>query len=182
MNEFFHNEYVQIVGRCLAVYFFVIIAIRLFGKKELAQLSVIDLVFILLISNSVQNAMVGPATSLQSGIVAALSLFTINFILKRFLYHNKKASELIQGKALVLVYKGEVNEENMERSEITAEELQAAIREHGVEDVKHVDLAVLEVDGNISVISDDFKSRSAHKVAGIAGRRKHKLKGRLNQN
>ncbi|MFN8243639.1 MAG: DUF421 domain-containing protein [Ferruginibacter sp.] len=181
MNQLLQNGYVQIILRCLAVYIFVILAIRLFGKKELAQLSVIDLVFILLISNSVQNAMVGPDTSLWGGLLAALSLFILNFLLKQLLYRNKRASELLQGKAMVLVYKGEVNEENLDKAEITPEELEAAVREHGVEDIRHVDLAVLEVDGNISVISDDFKTRSAHAVARIGSRRKHKLKGRVGQ-
>ena len=181
MNDLFHNSYVQIVLRCLAVYFFVVIAIRVFGKKELAQLSVIDLVFILLISNSVQNAMVGPDTTLAGGVVAALSLFVINFLLKHLLYSNRKANELFQGTAMTLIYKGVLNEDNLKRSEITHEELSAAVREHGVEEMRHVDLAVLEVDGNISVISDDFKRRSSHAVASIGRRKKHKLKGRLGQ-
>jgi uncharacterized membrane protein YcaP (DUF421 family) len=181
MNDFFHNSYVQIVLRCIAVYIFVIIAIRVFGKKELAQLSVVDLVFILLISNSVQNAMVGPDTSLQGGVIAALALFSINFLLKQLLYRSKKANELLQGKAMILIYKGELIEESLKKSEITQEELAAAVREHGVEDIKHVDLAVLEVDGNISVISDDFKSKTSHPVAAIGSRRKHKMKGRLGQ-
>jgi uncharacterized membrane protein YcaP (DUF421 family) len=181
MNDVFHNSYVQIILRCLAVYFFVIVAIRVFGKKELAQLSVVDLVFILLISNSVQNAMVGTDTSLWGGLIAALSLFTINFLLKQLLYRNKKANELLQGKALILIYKGELNDESLKKSEITYEELEAAVREHGVQDIKHVDLAVLEVDGNVSVISDDFKSKSSHAVAAIGPRRKHKMKGRLGQ-
>jgi uncharacterized membrane protein YcaP (DUF421 family) len=181
MTGIFQNGYVQIILRSLAVYFFVIIAIRFFGKKELAQLSVIDLVFILLISNSVQNAMVGPDTSLLGGILAALSLFVMNFLLKQLLYRSKKASEFLQGKALVLAYKGHLNEESLKKAEITLEELNAAIREHGVDDLKHVDLVVLEVDGNISVISDDFKSRSSHKISRIGARRKHKLKGRIGQ-
>ena len=179
MNELFHNGYVQIILRCLAVYLFVVIAIRIFGKKELAQLSVIDLVFILLISNSVQNAMVGPDISLTGGIIAALTLFVINYLLKLLLFRNKKVSQFLQGKALTLIYKGVLNEENLKRAEITFDEIMAVIREHGVEEIRHVDLAVLEVDGNISVISDDFKRKSAHTVAGIGHRKSHKFKGRL---
>lgn len=180
MNAFLHNNYLLIILRCIAVYFFVIIAIRLFGKKELAQLSVIDLVFILLISNSVQNAMVGPDTSLEGGLIAALSLFVVNFILKKLLYRNKKVSELLQGKSLMLVYKGELQEQNLKHAEITVDELEAAVREHGVENLKHVDLAILEVDGNISVISDDFKNKSIQPVPAMGSRRKHKFKGRIN--
>jgi len=179
MNEIFHNSYVQIVLRCIAVYFFVIIAIRIFGKKELAQLSVTDLVFILLISNAVQNAMVGPDVSLVGGIVAALSLFVINYLLKQLLYRNKMASDWLQGEAVTLIYKGQLNQESLRHSEISVDELLAAIREHGVEELRHVDLAVLEVDGNISVISDDFKKQSSHPVNSIGSRRKHRFKGRV---
>ena len=77
------TQYIDLMLRAVAVYVFIIIAIRVFGKKELTQLSVIDLVFILLISNAVQNAMVGPDTSLQGGLVAAGALFIANFILKK---------------------------------------------------------------------------------------------------
>jgi uncharacterized membrane protein YcaP (DUF421 family) len=176
-SSFIQNPYVQIVARALAVYFFMIIAIRIFGKKELAQLSVIDLVFILLISNSVQNAMVGPDTSLQGGLIAAGALFAANFTLKKILYSNKRISGWLQGESLVLIYKGHVNNINCHRSEITMDELSAAIREHGASTVSDVDLAMLEVDGNISVISNDFKKRTV-----VSHPKRHKLKGRLIQN
>jgi uncharacterized membrane protein YcaP (DUF421 family) len=84
------NPIIEIILRTVFVYLFMIIAIRVFGKKELAQLSVIDLVFILLISNSVQHAMVGPDTSLNGGLIAAGSLFLVNFTLKKLLYSSKK--------------------------------------------------------------------------------------------
>src|SRR5204863_5731651 len=94
--------YLIIAGKSVAVYLFVVIAIRLFGKKELAQLSVIDLVFILLISNSVQNAMVGADTSLVGGVLAASSLFLVNFVLKYFLFRSKSFSNIIQGSPVLL--------------------------------------------------------------------------------
>ena len=84
------NPYIEIIFRCIIVYLFIVIAIRLFGKKEIAQLSVVDLVFILLISNSVQNAMVGPDSSLIGGLIAAGSLFIVNLILKYVSYKSKK--------------------------------------------------------------------------------------------
>ena len=174
---FFQNEYVQIILRSVAVYTFIILAIRLFGKKELAQLSIIDLVFILLISNSVQNAMVGNNTTLQGGLLAAFSLFVLNFILKRVSYKNVRINELLQGKAVMLIYKGEVNDEHLRVTGITTNELLAAVREHGVEKIEDVDLAMLEVDGNISVISEDFSKKS---VQSTAHKRKHKLKGKIN--
>src|SRR3954469_5991390 len=96
------NQSLEIVLRSVAVYVFIVLAIRLFGKKELTQLSVTDLVFILLISNSVQNAMVGPDSSLQGGIIAAGSLFVVNFILKRYVYKSKKFGKLLQGEPVML--------------------------------------------------------------------------------
>jgi uncharacterized membrane protein YcaP (DUF421 family) len=163
------NEYTSIILRSVVVYLFIVIAIRLFGKKEIAQLSVIDLVFILLISNSVQNAMVGPSTSLEGGLIAAASLFAVNFALKNIVYRSKKASEILQGHAIMLIYQGKVIAKNLEKSKISIDELESAVREHGVGGIKNVNLAVLEVDGNISVLSDNFthktvRKRKAHKV------------------
>ena len=106
---------VDIVLRSLAVYLFIVIAIRLFGKKELAQLSVIDLVFILLISNSVQNAMVGPDSSLAGGLIAATVLFGANFLLKNLLYRNPDINRLVSGDPVMLVHQGNVIEENLRR-------------------------------------------------------------------
>src|ERR1700733_12115870 len=100
MHSILQNNYVQVILRSVAVYLFIVVAIRIFGKKELAQLSVIDLVFILLISNAVQNAMVGADTTLRGGLVAAGALFITNFILKRLLYKNKKLNEFVEGKAV----------------------------------------------------------------------------------
>ena len=140
--SFIHNPFIEIILRTLAVYTFMIIALRVFGKKELAQLSVIDLVFILLISNSVQNAMVGPDTSLDGGLIAAGALFLANYTLKQILYRSKKISQLVQGEAILLIYDGAANMDNCKKAEITMEELEAAVREHGARDIQKVDLAI----------------------------------------
>ncbi len=163
------DSVVAIVLRSVIVYLFIVLAIRLFGKKELAQLSVIDLVFILLISNSVQNAMVGDNSTLTGGIIAATALFSVNFLLKNLLYRSKKISEFFQGDPFMLIYKGKVIEEHLEKAKISMAELEAAVREHGVEKIKEVDLAVLEVDGNISVLSENFRRRTVRK------RKAHKI-------
>lgn len=157
------NTYVQIILSSAAVYIFVIVALRLFGKKELSQLSVIDLVFVLLISNSVQNAMVGSNSTLLGGLVAAGTLFIINFVFKKVLIRFPKFGKLIQGESLMLVYNGVPNTKNIKDSMITMDELMEAIREHGVSKIEDVDLAILEVDGNISVLSNDFQTRSKRK-------------------
>jgi uncharacterized membrane protein YcaP (DUF421 family) len=157
------NDYLIIALSSIAVYAFMILAIRLFGKKELAQLSVIDLVFILLISNAVQNAMVGNNTSLSGGLVAAASLFIVNYLFKQLLYHFPSFSKFLQGESIMLVYKGKMKIDNMHRTQISHEELLEAIREHGVQSIADVDLAVLELDGNISILSDNFKHKTSKK-------------------
>jgi uncharacterized membrane protein YcaP (DUF421 family) len=171
-SDFYHLPFVEIVVRALAVYLFIILALRVFGKKELAQLSVVDLVFILLISNAVQNAMVGPDTSLAGGLVAAAALFAANYTFKKLLYKNERLNKLLQGDPVLLIYNGEVQEQSCRQAEISIAELHAAIREHGVNDFTEVDLAMLEVDGNISVVSKDYQKRSTIP-------RKHKLKTRI---
>lgn len=162
------NGYFEIILRTFSVYLFIILALRLFGKKELSQISVIDLVFILLISNSVQNAMVGENASLQGGLLAAGSLFLLNFVLKNLLYRSPKISHLIQGEPVMLVHHGKLLQQNLIREKISVEELEISIREHGVAEISDVDLAVLEPDGNISILSQNYSKRSSKK------RRAHK--------
>lgn len=162
-------DFLIIASRAAIIYLFIVLAIRLFGKKELTQLSVLDLVFILLISNSVQNAMVGNNTSLLGGIFAATGLFIVNFLLGNIFIRSKKISEFFEGDPLMLVYHGKIIPEHLKKAEITKEEMEAAAREHGVENISDVDLAVLETDGNISILSHNFgkktvRKRRAHKV------------------
>ena len=168
--DILHNEYLQIMGSAVAVYLFVILAIRLFGKKELSQLSVIDLVFILLISNAVQNAMVGANTSLLGGLAAALALFITNFILKYAMYRFPGLSRIVQGRTILLIYKGKLMPGNLTKARISQDELLEAVREHGVEEIQDVDLAILEVDGQISVLSHDFRTRTTQKRKTRQGR------------
>jgi uncharacterized membrane protein YcaP (DUF421 family) len=172
--DFIHNPYLRIVVSSVIIYLFIIVAIRLFGKKELAQLSVIDLVFILLISNAVQNAMVLGDNSLIGGMIAAGTLFVVNYILKFLQYRFPQFSKALQGDAVMLVYKGKIIESHMRIAKITSNELMEAIREHGVGDVSEVDLAILEVDGNISVLSHNYKKQSSRR------RKAHKMISKQN--
>lgn len=157
------NQFTDILLRTAVVYLFMVGAIRLFGKKELSQLSVTDLVLILLISNAVQNAMVGPDASLTGGLLAALTLFVLNNLFKLIMYKSKKVKDLIEGEPVMLIYKGNLIEENMEKEKITRDELEAVVREHGVPEITQVALAILETDGNISVLSKEIEQQSFHR-------------------
>ena len=169
------NAYLDITLRSVAVYFFMIIALRIFGKKELSQLNTADVILILLISNSVQNAMVGANTSLYGGLIAAFSLFVINYLFKKVMLKSKFIKELIQDKPEVLIHNGKIEFKTLARLGITSEELEEAMREHGIEYYKDVKLAMFEIDGNISIISGNENLKQTHHK-----RKVHKTLGELN--
>ena len=169
------NPYIDITLRSVAVYFFMIIALRIFGKKELSQLNTADVILILLISNSVQNAMVGADTSLYGGMIAAFSLFFINFIFKKVMLKSKFIKGLVQDKPEILIHNGKIEFKTLARLGITSEELEEAMREHGIEYYKDVKLAMFEIDGNISIISGNENLKQTHHKRKI-----HKTLGELN--
>ncbi|MFT3796355.1 DUF421 domain-containing protein [Flavobacterium sp.] len=156
------NAYFDIILRSAAVYVFMIAALRIFGKKELSQLNTADIILILLISNSVQNAMVGPDTSLWGGLAAATVLFALNFGFKKLMRKSKWFGNLIQDKAQVLIHNGKLDFKQLSELDISNDELKEAIREHGVEHFSDVKLAILEPDGNISIISGEARLRQTH--------------------
>lgn len=156
------NPYLDIILRSIAVYLFMIIALRFFGKKELSQLNTADIILILLISNSVQNAMVGNDSSLWGGLTAAAALFGFNFILKKLIYTYKPFSDFLLEKPEILIHDGNLDFKKLNQLNITSEELKEAMREHGIEYFKDVRLAMLEIDGNISIISGKDSLRQTH--------------------
>jgi uncharacterized membrane protein YcaP (DUF421 family) len=162
-------EYGKIILSSGCIYIFIVIAIRLFGKKELSQLSVIDLVFILVISNSVQNALVCSNSTLMGGLISAGSLFIINYVFKMVIFYFPWFGRMVQGEAILLIYQGSINHKNMDKAKLTKNELMEAIREHGVASVDEVNLAILEIDGSISILSNEFQNKSVKK------RKAHKM-------
>lgn len=160
----FSNPYFHVIISSLVVYIFIALAIRLFGKKEISQLTVIDLVFVLLISNAVQNAMVGADTSLEGGLLAALTLFLVNYIFKYLLYRFKGLNHILEGEPVILVSEGKIKDKNLRKVQLTTDELLEAIHEHGVSNIHDVNLAILEMDGKISIISNDYSKRSLSKT------------------
>ncbi|MCI4406882.1 MAG: DUF421 domain-containing protein [Sulfuricurvum sp.] len=154
-------EYLDIGFRSLFVYLFMMVGLRVFGKSQLSQLNAGDVILLLLISNAVQNAMVGPNTSLDGGIFAATVLFLANYLVKKVMFQNEKVKIFIESESIILVRDGVLMEAEMKKSEISTDEINEAIREHGIEKIEDVKLLILEVDGNISVISTD-KNNQTH--------------------
>lgn len=138
--------------RAAAVYLAILIGLRLSGKREIGQMTLFDLVTLLLLANAVQNAMVGPDTSLTGGLLAAGALLALNAAVAYGRLRWQPLRTLMEGTPTLLVLHGRVLERNLRREGLDSELLEAALREHGVARVEDVEMAVLEVDGSISVV------------------------------
>jgi len=145
----------QIVVRTGVIYLLVLIGVRLSGKREVGQMTPFDLTLLLLLSNSVQNAMTGPDTSLLGGAVAAATLLILNYLVADVSGGSRRFRRLIQGEPSLLVHDGQVIESHKAREHVSMDELHRALREHGIERCDQVALAVLEVDGSISCLKYD---------------------------
>ena len=144
-----------IMARTSAIYLLVLLAIRLTGKREVGQMTPFDLTLLLLLSNSVQNAMTGPDTSLVGGLVAAGVLLGLNYVFAELSGLNRRFRKTIEGTPTILIHSGQVIEVHLAREHVSMDELMRALREHGVPCIEDVALAVLEVDGAISVLKHD---------------------------
>jgi uncharacterized membrane protein YcaP (DUF421 family) len=153
----------QIVLRALAVYGAVFVGFRLLGKRELGQMTVFDLVLILLIANAVQNAMVGPDTSLQGGLVAAAVLLVANRVVAESRLRSPLLDRLFEGRSAVLVEHGQLVTGQLRKQRVAEEDLEAAMREHGIASIDQVQLAVLETDGTISIVPTSSPMLRSHR-------------------
>lgn len=142
----------DIVIRTFVVYAAILIGLRITGKRELGQLTIFDLALVLLISNAVQNAMLGPDNSLLGGLIAAATLLVADQVVVRLGLRSARLRKVLQGSPTLLVLHGQVLHDHLRREGLDEETLEAAVREHGVEDLSDVEMAVLELDGSISIV------------------------------
>jgi uncharacterized membrane protein YcaP (DUF421 family) len=139
--------------RPVIVYIFLIVGLRLSGKRELAQLNPFDLIVLLTLSNTVQNAIIGDDNSVTGGIIGATSLLAINYLVIRFLYDHRKLEQIVEGNADILVEDGKVYEHKLKKELITKEELAAAARKQGFETLSEVRQCILEPGGTLTFIA-----------------------------
>ncbi len=138
--------------RPVFVYAFLVIALRLAGKRELAQLNPFDLVVLLTLSNTVQNAIIGDDNSLLGGLIGAATLLVMTYAIVRFLYTHEKIDRIVEGESEVVIDRGRVIDGVLKRDLITMAELQAAARKQGFGSLDDIDRAVLDPGGTISFI------------------------------
>ena len=138
--------------RPIVVYAFLVISLRLSGKRELVQLNPFDLVVLLTLSNTVQNAIIGEDNTVLGGIIAATSLLFTNYLVVRFLYDHRKLDQLVEGRADVLIEDGKVRPQHLKKELITMAQLEAAARKQGFDSLAEVNQCVLEPGGTLTFL------------------------------
>ena len=158
MGQLFHLAipWWELVIRSIGIYIVLLLGLRIFGKREVGQFTIFDLVFILLVANAVQPAMTGPDASLFGGVIIVASLLAANWIVGR-LDDIPALHRLLTPAPTVLLKDGKLLERQMRREGIIQDEVEMAMREHGLDNLADVKLAVLEPDGSISIVGKDEK-------------------------
>ena len=154
-RDLFHPDVsiIEKILRPILVYFFLIISLRLAGKRELAQLNPFDLVVLLTLANTVQNAIIGNDNSVSGGIIGATTLLGLNYMVVRFLYSHEKLDHVIEGDATVLIEDGQLCHDRMRKELINKTELEEAAHKQGFASLDLIDRAVIEAGGTISFVA-----------------------------
>jgi len=150
-----HMPLLEKLLRPVIVYLALVVLLRLFGKRELAQLNPFDLVVLLSLSNTVQNAIIGDDNSVTGGIIGAFSLLAINWLVVRILFRSPRLNRALQGSPVVLIREGHVDQRALEREALTREELLDVVHRQGFEHVHDVHRCVLEPNGTFYVEARD---------------------------
>jgi uncharacterized membrane protein YcaP (DUF421 family) len=148
--------------RPIIVYLVLVLLLRLFGKRELAQLNPFDLVVLLSLSNTVQNAIIGDDNSVSGGVIGACSLLAINWLVVRVLFRSKKLTRVLEGRASVLVRNGQIDLRALKRESLTREELLDVIHRQGFEHFHQVHRCELEPNGTFYVEAFDPSAADKH--------------------
>lgn len=144
--------------RAAIIYVFLYLSVRIFAKRQVAQMTPSDLVFLLIIANVVQNAVIGNDNSIGGGLVGAAAILVINWLINLLSFRSKRLRRLLESEPVLLIHDGRVLSSNMNRERVTMDALMAALRDSGVSDPLHVRAAVLEENGHISVLVNGHKS------------------------
>ena len=141
----------EFILRGLVVYVFLIVLLRLTGKRQIGQLSPFDLVLLLILSNAVQNSMNAGDNSLVGGLILATTLVAVNYLVGLITFKSKKLEAIIEGRPQVIIYEGKLFEDVMNDTKLTRQELDSTLRHSGYFDIKDVKLAILENSGSVTV-------------------------------
>ena len=141
----------ELVVRGLVVYVFLIVLLRLTGKRQIGQLSPFDLVLLLILSNAVQNSMNAGDNSLVGGLISATTLVAVNYLVGFVAFKSKKLEAIIEGRPQVIIHQGKLFEDVMNEAKLTRQELDSTLRQSGYFAIKDIKLAILENNGSVTV-------------------------------
>lgn len=154
----------EFIVRCIVVYVFLLVLLRISGKRQIGQLSPFDLVLLLVLSNAVQNSMNGGDNSLIGGLIAATTLVGLNYLVGVAVFRNKHVETFIEGRPQILIHDGKLFEDVMKKSQLTHHELNAALRQSGCNNIEMVHCAILENNGSVTVTSRKSHTEVEHGV------------------
>ena len=157
-----HLSLLEKILRPIFVYIAIIIMLRIFGKRQLAQLNPFDLTVLLCLSNTLQNAIIGEDNSVTGGIVGAVSLLAINYFTVRFFFRHRSLDQIVSGKPTVLIEHGKLSHAALASEMLTESELTSAAHRQGFSSLKDIDRCVLEPGGVFSISSKDGNAQSKH--------------------
>jgi uncharacterized membrane protein YcaP (DUF421 family) len=146
------------VVRAVLVYAFLLVAIKVFGRREIGQLTAFDLIVLLTLSNILQNAMIGNDNSLSGGAIGALVLLSANYVVAYWVFRSKRAERAIEGEPRILIHDGKIQRAAVRKELLTEQDLLSAVRREGLERFEEVRLAISEPNGLISIIPKMDKS------------------------
>lgn len=145
----------ELLLRATIVFFFLFIVIRIWGKKHFGEMTPFDLLLLLIMSEGIQNSLVGDEKSITGGLVTVGILVLLNTVMNKLIFHSKKAEMILEGSPTVLIENGILRQEALKKEKITDDELHESLREHGVLNIEDVRRATMENDGSISVVRRD---------------------------
>jgi uncharacterized membrane protein YcaP (DUF421 family) len=137
--------------RPIVVYLALVILLRVFGKRELAQLNPFDLVVLLTLSNTVQNAIIGNDNSISGGLIGAFTLMAVNYMVVRFLFKHRRLDQIVEGRSTMLIERGKILQKNLAKELLSHSELLTVLHRQGFDDVDEVEQCVLEPSGTFAV-------------------------------
>lgn len=157
------NSWWHFIVRAVIVYVFLIVILRITGKRQVGQLAPFDLVLLLVLSNAVQNAMNGGDNSITAGIISATTLVAVNWLVGWATFRSKRLEALIEGRPIILIHDGQVRHDALNKVNMTMHELKAALRAEGCASENEVRFAIVENNGHVTVIP--MENHSAHAAA-----------------
>lgn len=145
----------ELILRAATVYIFLLVLLRVTGKRQVGQLSPFDFVLLLILSNAVQNSMNGGDNSLLGGLISAVTLVLLNYGVGALTMRSRKIETLLEGVPEILIHNGKISNAGLKKAQLTPAELEASLRRQGCQSVSEVKIAILEVNGAISVVRTD---------------------------